>query len=965
MIQRNNQHPKRISNKSLGISDLRMSSSQARLQKSDRERLSQSDHDHSKDIRASRLLAQPSDHPSSRHDQRNVPTAAGRNVDFHRSQQDFQFQPTVPAPIIQESPAITSKTEKTTPPDSPPRDVFHSPANVPGPHRNVPPQDSPPRDGLSALPPGLNNSTIHVAQDFDDDMSAITTPSIIPEFTRRKSVEFKIRQQQMQNQVGLPSSIPRGRYADEDSFRVVPRSGSNKDKQSRRMETGKAATTTKLADNEIAWRPGPPMRQEPNLAGDEDDLDNLYGKAAAANSSSNRNLNASHVHFNSNDAFNSNDELEINPYVSTSMSNDLDVENVVNGSKTGNDFDNSFHCSEVGFDDDIKDYKDQQHNSFSAVEKEGREGKKEGQQHNSFHMDDKEDKKETTVDEQILHQSTNTKPTYRKGSAESTGSTGSIRRPRQRRQGSMGMASTGSDGSGRSKNSSYYANRLEFARDMGKRASFNTDRQNNDNAGERDVSVNSYTQYRNVPDPEEPSNPEAVTHNSFHVEMSNSRKGASHTTRMLDRNMVENESVQVEAAVKPATALPDEVDLKELKSLVNDMMPSANDCVEIVLGILLESMKSHEHNEGIQEYGLQQMVLLAKASRGSDVNQRAILDLNIHKVAMEAMVNHASHPSILKESCELLWTLALADSCRGEVIQAGATASILRVVEEQPQEATVIQMAIGALRSLSADSQTKYSLKIKPVAKAMKAQKLNADIQRDGCAYLSNAAVDTENETVAIVPYEVMEVVVDALTIHWRRSNEVAESASFCLKNYTFEEANIRALALFRKLPGILEDVGVKGVGDALDVAESIRLQSQLDGSLEDIVLPSMVEAGIGHKAVDNVTDLMVEYDWSLRLTSCALECLGNLVQQSAADRYDIVSKGALKKVMEAMDRFIVDEDLQMKSFGIIQPLAQESEFSSHLRQFHIASYIERSLSVHKNNKELQQIGRETLNYIS
>lgn len=157
------------------------------------------------------------------------------------------------------------------------------------------------------------------------------------------------------------------------------------------------------------------------------------------------------------------------------------------------------------------------------------------------------------------------------------------------------------------------------------------------------------------------------------------------------------------------------------------------------------------------------------------------------------------------------------------MIQAGAIQWIYNAMEDYKDNKYVLESAFGALRTMSssyttavkASHQQQYSDysssqigtstssparvlllpldALRPtVCRIMGLHPSSIPLQRDGCAFLSNVAVDMEQQVVSVVSKDEITAVVQALAMYG--APDVWGCACFCLKNYTYEDRNLRIL---------------------------------------------------------------------------------------------------------------------------------------------------------------------------
>jgi len=198
--------------------------------------------------------------------------------------------------------------------------------------------------------------------------------------------------------------------------------------------------------------------------------------------------------------------------------------------------------------------------------------------------------------------------------------------------------------------------------------------------------------------------------------------------------------------------------------------------------------------------------------------------------------------------------------------------------------------------------------------------------------FLSNVAVDMDNQEVSVVSSEELETVVRVLQDHLR-NDTVASSAVFALKNYTYQETNLRGLRRFQELTSVLEDAAKYGQkeeirADACEILERYNMLSEEDDALEEIAYSSTEEAlrrpNISmEETVTTIRDVLKEYEWSERLICYTLESLTNVGSKSAVHLSRVGQSDVLKVVVNSMQKQSQSARVQEKACLLLRWLAE------------------------------------------
>ena len=395
----------------------------------------------------------------------------------------------------------------------------------------------------------------------------------------------------------------------------------------------------------------------------------------------------------------------------------------------------------------------------------------------------------------------------------------------------------------------------------------------------------------------------------------------------------DDEEVEVITRKNPEEPL-DRDKLAEIDALLKDVAAAGS--VEFLTELLVNTMRSHQENTEIQELCLSYIWDLSKFN---DVNKSAIMSAGLPEDIIKAMKDFKQSLKVQECACGALWSLSVNQFNRTELVRLGAVSRIFRALEIHLKMEGFVETAFGALRTLSPDPEVRATigqlLGAQRVCRAMGLHRQSTSIQRDGCAFLSNVAVDMDNQVVSIVSYEELEAVIRAMGDHLRHEAVLA-SACFALKNYTYEEKNLRAVRQFEDVCSLLEDASkysssLECRNDAAETLDRIRMLQTEDETLEEIVYSSLFEmqamsaAQSAEESVMSVIDILSEYEWSIKLLCYCLDTLSELSKQSEEHMVLVTQHLALQAILNAMERQKMNAKVQKKGCDLLKLMANHS----------------------------------------
>jgi hypothetical protein len=378
----------------------------------------------------------------------------------------------------------------------------------------------------------------------------------------------------------------------------------------------------------------------------------------------------------------------------------------------------------------------------------------------------------------------------------------------------------------------------------------------------------------------------------------------------------------------------DEEKVAEIDALLKDVAAAGNK--DFLMELLVNTMRSHQESVAVQELCLSYIWDFCKFN---DENKSAIMLIGLPEDIIKAMKDFKESVRVQECACGALWSLSVNQFNRTELVRLGAVGRIFRALEIHLKIEAFVETAFGALRTLSPDPEVRVTigqlLGVQRVCRAMGLHRQSTSIQRDGCAFLSNVAVDMEEQVVSIATYEELEAVTRAMGDHLR-NEAVLASACFALKNYTYEEKNLRAVRQFEDVCSLLEDASKYSASmvcrnDATETLDRICMLKVEDESLEQMVYSSLLDMKsttgnqTAEEAVMSFIDILKEYDWSVKLICYCLESLIELAKESEEHVGLVTQDLSLRVMMNAMERQKMNAKVQEKGCDLIRNLAMYS----------------------------------------
>jgi len=329
--------------------------------------------------------------------------------------------------------------------------------------------------------------------------------------------------------------------------------------------------------------------------------------------------------------------------------------------------------------------------------------------------------------------------------------------------------------------------------------------------------------------------------------------------------------------------------IEDQRSLLEDVKAAAieSNKIEIFLDLLVTTLQEQQTSQTIVALCLRQVWDCAKHIDGC---KTMIMECRLDVHIKHALEKYLDDEHVQHYGCRCVWSLSVDPECRQLLIQAGAIQWIYNTLEDYKDNKYVLESAFGAMRTMSSSyttavqashqqqfSDSSYSQSsmssparvlllpldaLRPsVCRIMGRHPSSIPLQRDGCAFLSNVAVDMDQQVVSVVSKDEITAVVQALAMYG--APDVWGCACFCLKNYTYEDRNLRMLLKLydpflldllqsivtsidqRQQLAIITNTSIRRQirEDANQIRQSLELFKAEEEEMEEITYSSLVDA--------------------------------------------------------------------------------------------------------------------------
>jgi len=311
------------------------------------------------------------------------------------------------------------------------------------------------------------------------------------------------------------------------------------------------------------------------------------------------------------------------------------------------------------------------------------------------------------------------------------------------------------------------------------------------------------------------------------------------------------------------------------------------------------------------------------------------------------MDTFSASEQVQRWGCASISTLAIAAENDGHnriiLVQAGVCEKILRAIDKHVENVALVTNAVEALRSISLEVEARKTIndlsESASIVQAMKRHAHNSEIQKDGCALLSNLAVDTERRSVSTVDNDTIHIVISAIENH-RSDNTVMTSACFALKNFAYNESNCRTIYRASGIFDLLKYVA----GDDVDfLREKLDLASAEDEALEEQIedsLLALLETQADQQdGVTDMIDTIHTYSWSSKVAVACLMVLKKLTAESNLHKNILIEHKNLNRLMSHIKPFInicVRAEEEVRQLFLILAEAGHEKILRNIPTYHV-----------------------------
>jgi hypothetical protein len=211
----------------------------------------------------------------------------------------------------------------------------------------------------------------------------------------------------------------------------------------------------------------------------------------------------------------------------------------------------------------------------------------------------------------------------------------------------------------------------------------------------------------------------------------------------------------------------------------------------------------------------------------------------------------------------------------------------------------------------------------------------NSTIQCDGCAILSNLAVDAVNAKVEPVEKSVISVVLEAMKKH-KNDEAVVSSACFAFKNLTYETTNLRSMSRANGLMDALKAVldRFESIFDAYETYDRLCMALAEDESLEESIVATLqIEAQSavvqGPETIVNLLETLEMYSWSRDVAAQCLTMLASLAGSSEAHKAKLLNTITLHQLRACVNECGHAKSIETNLAAVIDLFDQESSLSN------------------------------------
>ena len=356
--------------------------------------------------------------------------------------------------------------------------------------------------------------------------------------------------------------------------------------------------------------------------------------------------------------------------------------------------------------------------------------------------------------------------------------------------------------------------------------------------------------------------------------------------------------------------------IEPIQAMLNEMK-----CVgqEIYMESILTVMESNQADLQVQAYCLATINdELENDNENDDDDDGSVRDsfitMSATKRVVEAMRTFPTSVVIQESGSTILLTMASYDENRTSLIESAACKVLQRAIEMNCRETSIVEKCFSTLRILSTEIEGRNSmLQLNVSNSVVAAMQYNiscVSIQQDGCAILSNLTVDILNNSVALVSIDEIAVIVEAMQVH-HNDEAVMASACFALKNFTYNELNLRSMNRSNNILEALEDAALQFDSltiSASQTSEKLYLSQAEDESLVDHANTELMRKISTQSHDPDIMAVILEslrkFKWSSNHVGACLKKLKPLALTSQPHLQAFVERMTLKELLELIADF-------------------------------------------------------------
>lgn len=355
--------------------------------------------------------------------------------------------------------------------------------------------------------------------------------------------------------------------------------------------------------------------------------------------------------------------------------------------------------------------------------------------------------------------------------------------------------------------------------------------------------------------------------------------------------------------------VPDTSKIEPIQAMLKEMKGVGD---EIFMECLVTAMESNQSDLCVQIFCLSTIRDELDDDDDGAMNDSLIAMKGIERI-LDAMVKFPTLVTVQELGCATLLTLASDDENRTYLIESAACESLCRAIEVNCRERSIVEMCFSILRILSTEMEGRNSMLecnvSKSVVAAMQYNLSCVSIQQDGCAIISNLTVDVLNNSVSLVSNDEIAVVVEAMQVH-NTDETVMASACFALKNFAYNEQNLRTMNRTNNALEALEDAALF---DSLSISasqtsEKLYLSQAEDESMVDHaykVLMKKISTQIDDPEIMVViVQSLREFKWSSYHVGACLKKLKPLALTSQPHMFTLLDNMTLNELLELNTNF-------------------------------------------------------------